>query len=535
MDIPSALEKIINDIKSQYKKALDNQQEVEYLNKLEQSVNKLNYIYKVNNKKDNHKAKNVKKEQLEIFDLLNQSRYTPKVSRIQGSSFTQSIETLPDILGANLLAQETSVNLQLTSSQKKVFIALKKFMSNKNKKYFRLTGYAGTGKTYLITKLMQWLKSQGLCVIAASPTNKASKNLFKLAIQNGLDIDSTTISKLLKQQPEINPESGKEDFVSNEEVDLQDYHVIIFDEFSMISKQNFTEIINATNHVNTKLIFVGDEAQLPPVGEKYPIVAISDFIDNYANLTEVVRYDGEIGKIAEAIRSNPQFQHQVYPFSTTTDETIIVINRQEWLNQVVKYFQSANFDDNSDYCRMLVWRNKTADSLNHWLRKQLWGENASSFVKEDILIAKKPVFRLATNPKPKKKKEWRIVMNNSEECKVIGEAELISTSNYDFWQVPVITDADVELILRILTPESEQKRQEELKQLRKAKDWLKLINLDKSYDYCSFAYSLTTHKAQGSTIDYVFLDLADIRLCSDLQKILYTALTRAKVRAYICY
>ncbi|MDJ0679822.1 MAG: helicase C-terminal domain-containing protein [Xenococcaceae cyanobacterium MO_167.B52] len=48
-----------------------------------------------------------------------------------------------------------------------------------------------------------------------------------------------------------------------------------------------------------------------------------------------------------------------------------------------------------------------------------------------------------------------------------------------------------------------------------------------------FAYAITTHKAQGSSIDYCFVDVADMRHCPDLQKILYTALTRATKTAFI--
>ncbi len=109
---------------------------------------------------------------------------------------------------------------------------------------------------------MNWLVFQRLDFIAASPTNKASKNLCKLSIKNGLNINITTIAKLLKQQPEINQELGKEHFISNEDVSLKDYDVVILEEFSMISKNNFKEIIEATNYSNTKLIFVGDAAQL---------------------------------------------------------------------------------------------------------------------------------------------------------------------------------------------------------------------------------------------------------------------------------
>ena len=53
------------------------------------------------------------------------------------------------------------------------------------------------------------------------------------------------------------------------------------------------------------------------------------------------------------------------------------------------------------------------------------------------------------------------------------------------------------------------------------------------FDDVGYAYALTTHKAQGSTIDYVFLDVNDMKRCSARAQLLYTALTRAKQQALI--
>ncbi|MGF1489020.1 MAG: C-terminal helicase domain-containing protein, partial [Prochloraceae cyanobacterium] len=80
-----------------------------------------------------------------------------------------------------------------------------------------------------------------------------------------------------------------------------------------------------------------------------------------------------------------------------------------------------------------------------------------------------------------------------------------------------------------------KKRALELDRLRSAKQWKQFITLSKSFDNVPFAYPITTHKAQGSTIDYVFLDLRDISRCRDLQKILYTGLTRCKKKTFVSF
>lgn len=420
----------------------------------------------------------------------------------------------------------------LTASQLTAFAQLQDFVSGRDK-YFRLTGYAGTGKSFLICHLWRWLKSQKLKCIAASPTNKAAKNLTKIAQDMGVAIEVTTIAKLLGQQPEINQDTGKEEFIILLDVELDKYDIIILDEFSMISKEMFEEIHKAITTSLTKVIFVGDAAQLPPVGESEPIVATSNKISKAATLTEIVRYQGAIAKIAEEIRQNSRYNSSIYPFVTTQDNTIICEPSLEWLETALQHFQSQKFRQNSDYCRILVWRNKTADDLNNWVRRKMWGEDCPPYVVGDRLIARKPVFRASSDVNKKKRYQWVIVMNTSEECEVIGEPKLKNLREWTYWQVPVISDGGMKLTLNLLTPEAEIKRQTTMQELRAKKDWERAISLDKTYDYCPFAYALTTHKAQGSSMDYVFIDVRDMKYSRDLQKILYTALTRARIRAYL--
>ncbi|MGL5874206.1 MAG: ATP-dependent DNA helicase [Xenococcaceae cyanobacterium] len=426
------------------------------------------------------------------------------------------------------------MEITLTAKQKKALKKIQTFLKS-NTRWFRLTGYAGTGKSFLMCQLMKFLVKEKVNFIAASPTNKASKNLERLAREVGLSIDCTTIARLLGQLPVLNEETGKEVFQCERDDALEHYEVVIIDEFSMISEENFYELMEAavTSPKKTKLIFVGDAAQLPPVGEKISIVATQHFPDrNCEVLTQVVRYDGAIALAAEQIRSIDRYNHQLYPFETSNDGTIVCLPRSKWLELAGDRFKEAQYEKNPDHCRILVWRNRIADELNNWVREQLWGTDPSAYVIGDRLIARKPVFRLAMT-KADRKPEWAIAINNSEEMEVVKEASLKSAYGYDYWEVPVQSETGFKIDLRILLPESEKKKQEQLKKYRETKQWFQLMKLDKNYDSCPFAHALTVHKAQGSSINHVFLDIRDIKECPDLQKMLYTALTRAKLRVYI--
>ena len=198
-----------------------------------------------------------------------------------------------------------------------------------------------------------------------------------------------TVAKLLGQQTVLNEQTGKEEFISQGNEAIDTYDVIIIDEFSMVNIDNFVDIkIEVEDSNKTKVIFVGDSAQLPPVNENEPIVASHPDITCHANLSTVVRYEGELAKVAEKVRSDRSYNKTIYPFITTSDRTIVCLDRYEWLQTAVNLFKSDEFKVNPNYVRFLVWRNKQADILNAYIRNSLWGEDVSAYVPGDRLIAK---------------------------------------------------------------------------------------------------------------------------------------------------
>lgn len=430
-----------------------------------------------------------------------------------------------------------NTTITLTDSQQFALDRLKEFIKSDNQ-HFRLTGYAGTGKSFTIAQFMKWLQEQKISFVAGSPTNKAAKNLAKIAQENGIACDVTTVAKLLGQQPELNQDTGKEEFITGES-SIGNYDVVLFDEAYMINRQNIEDIMTEIYGKKTKAIYIGDNAQLPPVGESQSILDIHPYIKDSTNLTEVVRYDGDIAHVSEQIRMHSFFNKHVYPFVTTDDGTIICLPRDEWLEKAAELFSDGFFafdGNNPSYVRFLTWRNRTADSLNNFVRAKFWGDECDAYVPGDRLIAKSPVFRLnAEGSSHKGKDVWTIIISSSEEVEVIGRATKGKDKTYqwEYWEVPIEADDGLRTSLRILTKESIPAYKECLDNCAKVRKWKQYHYFKKLYDDMAFAYAITTHKAQGSSIDYCFIDVPDMRACPDLQKILYTALTRAKQTAFI--
>jgi hypothetical protein len=466
---------------------------------------------------------------ISVHEKLNPAQQQAMLVKLDAALSELNVESKPPTPTVQL------TNSKLTASQQQAFVKLQEFAKSKSIKYFRLIGYAGTGKSFLIAEFIKWLKAHQLDYEVAAPTNKATKNLKSIADIAGLKINAMTVAQLLGQQPRLNEETGLEEFTIKSKAKLT-CNIVIIDEFSMVSSNSFAELEKALS-AKTKVLFVGDAAQLPPVGESEPIVAITPLISHEATLVEVIRYDGEISKVAEQMRTERRYQTSLYPFKSSDDGSIICLPYQDWLNEAAKLIKSSEWKADPNYCRILVWRNNTADALNDWIRLQLWGANPPPFVIGDRLIAKKPVFRESkfqqSSSNIKKKKEWNIIINNSEECEVIGEAKIDKNAQFIWCEIPVVSEGGGRHKLKILAPASELKRQELMKEYRANKEWYKAADLDKAYDYCPYAYCLTTHKAQGSGIDRVFLHTWDMQGCPDLQKLQYTGLTRTKTTAYI--
>jgi ATP-dependent exoDNAse (exonuclease V) alpha subunit len=146
-----------------------------------------------------------------------------------------------------------------------------------------LSGFAGTGKSTIIKKILDKYK---LGVVVTAPTHKAKK-----VISNTTDKEGKTLHGLLGLRPDVE----LSDFNPNEPQfspiaapRINDYNLVIVDEASMINKDLFKLILEQIKDTRTKVLFMGDSAQLPPVGEDISQVFLDNTIDIH-QLTKIER------------------------------------------------------------------------------------------------------------------------------------------------------------------------------------------------------------------------------------------------------
>lgn len=463
----------------------------------------------------------------------------------------------------------------LNSGQKKAFKTLVDFItSEKDDSIYVLKGWAGTGKTYCTSLLVRyvlevvhptriWYK-----VGVTGPTNKSVRVIRKATGISGPRVYFQTIHKMLGLSEKITSD-GKQIFVNdgNYRPQMSMVKLLLVDEVSMLNDDLFHEILKYRDKI--KIIFMGDPAQIPPVGKPDCIPFREDLLENYRiktlSLDQIMRQK-EGNPIIESsvkIRSNIlKIDSGVSPITSINDkgEGIEFINlnckdsRSNFREILSKYYKSKNFESDSEYCKIIAWRNKTVSSMNSLVRTIIYGEEAlsSKILEGEKLIVNSPIL-----------KNDRILFNTNDEFSVISFKEEIrnltfkvsdhpdddhyhiSLKNYKAKVLYINGDDEEEVhTIDILHEDSEEEfgKLANILKLRainkkgKDKSWIIYYNFLRRYSDVMYAYSITCHKSQGSTYNTVFVLEDDIDVNHNIEernRIKYTSYTRASKKAYI--
>ena len=173
----------------------------------------------------------------------------------------------------------SSADLQLTTDQQGAVAAFSDWLTSPaDGSPFVLSGYAGTGKTFLSMRFLAQAEAAGLCWTVVAPTHKAVGVLRSHLAMARLQATwfPSTIHRLLRLKLKRQGDLERCEETEQTAMALEHLGLVLIDEASMVDSTLLDIALRCAHPFRTRLVFVGDPAQLPPVGEpQSPVFAMA--------------------------------------------------------------------------------------------------------------------------------------------------------------------------------------------------------------------------------------------------------------------
>ena len=413
--------------------------------------------------------------------------------------------------------------------QSAAITAIMAWLDDESQDFFVLAGPAGTGKTFTVQGLLPLIRGK---VVFTAPTNKATKVLRDtLRSDDYPNPDCRTIYSLLGLQLKANGEL-KELAEPEDEIDLSSYRLIIVDEASMVNANLMTFINRAVDNTGVKVLFMGDQFQLPPVKEPNSLVWALPCPK--AELTEVMRQRNKILDTVTMIRAGISHPAPRWKFEDANDggEGVFRPTSAAFMQAVDLSATNGEFQ-RPNGAKLVAWRNATVDKMNDHVRKILWGPGAAMWVQGDRLTLLEPANDLDGKKQASTDDEGTVDSATIAYHPIFGQ--------FKCWSLKVTLDENKVVHLWAIHPDS--LRDFELEKEHWAVEaranprlWGKFWELCEAFHSVRHAYAITTHRAQGSTYETAFVYMTDILLnrnVAEARRCLYVACSRPRKRLYL--
>lgn len=445
---------------------------------------------------------------------------------------------------------------ETTSGQKQLFTKLSEFVLNRNSdQIFVLKGYAGTGKTTTVRALVESLPALNGKTVLLAPTGRAAKVLSNYTGKQAL----TVHKKIYFRKPD---NVGGMAFTLQQ--NLHTNTIFIVDEASMISSSGgmtgmgslLDDLISYVfNGNNCKLIFIGDTAQLPPVGLDVSPALDIEFLKasyyfqvDFHELTEVVRQSENSGVLTNATSIRNQIkkgQSSKPHFELEGFKDIVRIEGDELEDALNNAYSKYGAEETMVICRS----NKRANIFNQQIRARIrWQENEIS-TGDFMMVVKNNYYWL-----PDESKAGFIANGDIVELMSIGKIQEMHGFRFADVRMRMIDypdepELETRLLLDTIMSEAPSLSQEDGQRLYNAvsADYsdipdkrmrLKKVKEDGFFNalQVKFAYAVTCHKAQGGQWPCVFVEqgyLTDEMINTEYLRWLYTAVSRSSEKLYL--
>ena len=421
---------------------------------------------------------------------------------------------------------------------------------------FLLKGYAGTGKTTLISALIRYLDEHQIGCVLMAPTGRAAKVLASYSGHQAM-----TLHKKIYRKSRVNGEEGPFALNFNKHKDT----FFIVDEASMISNERGENAFFGSGRLlgdllefvytgeNCRLIMMGDTAQLPPVGQILSPALDPAQLRNLGmepqemELTTVVRQAEDSGilmnatSLREAIRNDLT---KLMPKIKINQVDVIRVSGEELIDTITASYSRVGPEESKIVC----YSNKRAVLFNKGIRNSVLYKEDEITGGDFLMVAKNNYLW------SDKYKEIPFIANG-DLVEIVRIRKNYEMYGFRFADMEVrFPDYNWELEVRVLldslvaeAPALDKVSQEKLYQdvtqdyapyCRTKKELYEKLREDPWLNalQVKYGYAFTCHKAQGGQWKEVFIDqgyITEERMGLDYYRWLYTALTRATEKIYL--
>ena len=275
---------------------------------------------------------------------------------------------------------------ELNDQQKIALQKLDDFANDKSKTAITLSGYAGTGKTSLMEMVAQKLRRRHNVVFSAT-THQAAGVLKSKVGKYGFD--TRTVNSLFGIAIATDMEGTRYDASKKIRIDAEDKlnygDIVIIDEASMLSDENYNDVVDIAKNRNAKVIFVGDKAQLAPVGQNEVSKVFRDANGEVVELTKVERTgDNAILSEATAIRNGQNFTYESAFNAQGQGVAYVTPQSTDIISSIIETF-TPGLKTNPNYLRILAFTNASVANYNSKVRQSLGYNGLAPQVGEPML------------------------------------------------------------------------------------------------------------------------------------------------------
>jgi exodeoxyribonuclease-5 len=449
------------------------------------------------------------------------------------------------------------LSFEATFNQKKIIEQLSSWLCDDDyRRIFLLNGYAGTGKTTIIAAFVAALKELGIKTILLAPTGRAAKVLSHYS-----SADAFTIHKRIYRERSLASYESKFSLDYNRERGA----VFIVDEASMLSSASGDDATFGSGNLlddlvqyvrsgkECRLMLVGDDAQLPPVGDDYspaldPATLLQYGDVEYGTMDEVVRQTADSGILFNATMLRLMLENRIFeiPKFDTSYPDFKSVEGGELLETLQDCYDRYGRDETI----VITRSNKRANRYNEGIRR--YNLSAEEEIESgDMLMVVKNNYHYAERDE----KSPMSFVANGDVVRLRRIRRFEEFYGFRFidaqLEFPDYGDyqMDVKVMLDTLASESPSLTRDESRRLfyEVEKDYMDITAKGKRYRairenphfnamQVKFAYAVTCHKSQGGQWRAVFVDrclFGDETMSKDMLRWLYTAITRATERVYL--